>query len=119
MLKLTLPDDRSSVYVNLEHIVSIGPVNKSGFRIPVFYKYKCYVTTSQQNFTCLCTDISDAVEGKGFDVCKKSWFKDERTYDIIEDTLYTTADGVQEVRTEEEMIRFQTKYEENDPRKNK
>ena len=116
MLKIILPDDRSPVYVNVDKVISIGPVDKSGFRIPVFYKHKCYISTTERNYTCLCTSIEDAVAGKGFDVEKKSWYKDERSFDIIEDTLYTTADGVGESRTDKEMVKFQKEYEENNPR---
>lgn len=119
MLKITLPDDRSPVFININQVIAIGPVDKTGFRIPVFYKHKCYISTQERNYTCLCTSIEEAVEGKGFEVQKKSWYRDERSFEIIEDTLYTTADGSGEDRTEEEMIRFQTEYEENNPNKKK
>lgn len=115
-LKITLTDDRSTVYVNVDKLVSIGPVEKTGFRIPVFYKYKCSVATVDRNYVCLCTDLDKAAAGEGFNVSKEPWFKDERSMDIIEDTLYTTADGGEEIRTKSEMDKFQQKYEKNDPR---
>lgn len=118
MLKITLTDDRSQVYINLEHIVAIGPLSKTGYRIPVFYKHKCHVSTIERNYECLCTTLDEAASGKGFDVETTDWYRDERTNEIIEDTLYTTADGGAEYRTKSEMDKFQTKYEK-DPRASK
>ena len=111
MLKITLTDDRSQVYVNLEHIVAIGPMLKTGFRIPVFFVHKCHVATVERNYEVLCTSIDAAAQGKGFDVTNEDWFKDERSLEIIDDTLYTTADGGIETKTKAEMDKFQQKYE--------
>ena len=111
MLKITLTDDRSEVYVNLEHIVAIGPMQKTGFRIPVFFVHKCHIATVERNYEVLCTSIDDAAQGKGFDVEKEDWFQDERSVDIIDDTLYTTVDGGIETKTKSEMDKFQQKYE--------
>lgn len=113
MLKITLTDDRSQVYVNLQHIVAIGPVERTGFRIPVFFQHKCHVSTIERNYECLCSSLSEAAAGKGFDVEKLDWYRDERSVEIIDDTLYTTADGGIETKTKAEMDKFQQKYEKD------
>lgn len=113
MLKITLTDDRSHIYVNLEHIVAIGPVEKTGYRIPVFFKHKVHLSTIERNYECLATNITEAAAGKGFEVDNTDWFRDERSVDIIDDTLYTTADGAVDTKTKVEMDKFQQKYEKD------
>lgn len=113
MLKITLTDDRSQIYVNLEHIVGIGPIEKTGYRIPVFYQHKVLVSTVARNYECLATNLAEAAAGKGFEVETALWFTDERSVDIIDDTLYTTADGGIETKTKSEMDKFQQKYEKD------